>query len=88
MKYITQLILIISCCYTYSLKIKELSRFNRNLKVASSSVPNSELTRPKWASGGLLSDFVNLLISTKPIYNIMKIGARNTLISTAEKNGN
>lgn len=44
-------------------------------------------TNPKWAAGGPLSDFVNLLISIKPIYSLMKIGARRKMISTAEANG-
>lgn len=44
------------------------------------------IDKPKWAAGGILSDFVNILINFKPLFSIMKIGARNTLINTAEKN--
>ena len=36
--------------------------------------------------GGLLSDAVNALINS-PLYVIMKKGARDTLINSAEKNG-
>lgn len=43
--------------------------------------------KPKWAAGGLASDLVNALIRFKPLFGIMKIAARNTLIGTAEKNG-
>ncbi|MBP0016437.1 MAG: methyltransferase domain-containing protein [Cyanobacteria bacterium SBLK] len=43
--------------------------------------------KPNWAGEDLLSRFVNLLIQTKPLYNIMKRQARNTMIATAEKNG-
>lgn len=43
--------------------------------------------KPKWASGGVVSDVVNALISFKPLFSIMKIAARRTLINTAEKNG-
>ncbi|MCX7595477.1 MAG: class I SAM-dependent methyltransferase, partial [Fischerella sp.] len=43
--------------------------------------------KPDWAGEGLLSRFVNLLIQTRPIYNLMKHQARQVLIKTAEKNG-
>ena len=43
--------------------------------------------KPTWAGDDLLSRFVNLLISTKPIYAVMKSQARRVLIKTAEKNG-
>ena len=35
----------------------------------------------------LVSDIVNALISFKPLFSIMKIAARNTLINTATSNG-
>ncbi|MEH2388493.1 MAG: class I SAM-dependent methyltransferase [Nostoc sp.] len=41
--------------------------------------------KPDWAGSGLLSKFVNFLIQTKPIYNLMKHQARRVLIKTAEK---
>jgi ubiquinone/menaquinone biosynthesis C-methylase UbiE len=43
--------------------------------------------KPDWAGTDLLSRFVNLLIHTKPIYNLMKHQARQVIIKTAEKNG-
>ncbi|TAE59906.1 MAG: class I SAM-dependent methyltransferase [Nostocales cyanobacterium] len=43
--------------------------------------------KPDWAGETLLSQFVNLLINTKPIYSLMKQQARQVLIKTAEKNG-
>jgi ubiquinone/menaquinone biosynthesis C-methylase UbiE len=43
--------------------------------------------KPDWAGQTLLSQMVNLLINTKPIYSIMKQQARQVLIKTAEKNG-
>ena len=73
----------------YSLKLSKLC----NRQVATTKVLHSSLqddllpANPKWAAGGPLSDFVNMLISIKPIYNVMKFGARNKMISTAEKNG-
>jgi ubiquinone/menaquinone biosynthesis C-methylase UbiE len=48
---------------------------------------NIELEKPKWAAGGPVSDIVNALIGFKPLFAIMKVGARKTLIDTAEKNG-
>lgn len=43
--------------------------------------------KPKWAAGGILSDLVNVLIGFKPIFGLMKTGARKLLIENAEKNG-
>jgi ubiquinone/menaquinone biosynthesis C-methylase UbiE len=46
-----------------------------------------EKLKPDWAGSDLLSRLVNVLINTKPLYQIMKAQARNVLIKTAEKNG-
>lgn len=46
--------------------------------------------KPRWAGNGnddILSSFVNALISFKPLFSVMKVMARRTLIGTAEKNG-
>ncbi len=43
--------------------------------------------KPDWAGEDLLAKFVNLLIQTKPVYQVMKSQARKVLIKTAEKNG-
>ncbi|MBC6420456.1 MAG: class I SAM-dependent methyltransferase [Hormoscilla sp. SP5CHS1] len=43
--------------------------------------------KPNWTGDDLLSRFVNLLIQTKPIYQVMKRQARQVMIKTAEKNG-
>jgi ubiquinone/menaquinone biosynthesis C-methylase UbiE len=43
--------------------------------------------KPDWAGDDILSRFVNLLIQTKPIYEVMKHQARQVIIKTAEKNG-
>ncbi|MBC6479557.1 MAG: class I SAM-dependent methyltransferase [Hormoscilla sp. GM7CHS1pb] len=43
--------------------------------------------KPNWTGDELLSRFVNLLIQTKPIYQVMKRQARQVMIKTAEKNG-
>ncbi|MEM7554906.1 MAG: class I SAM-dependent methyltransferase [Cyanobacteria bacterium P01_A01_bin.84] len=44
-------------------------------------------TKPDWAGEDFLSRCVNLLIKTKPVYQLMKHQARQVLIKTAEKNG-
>lgn len=44
-------------------------------------------SKPDWAGENLLSQVVNGLIKTKPIYGLMKQQARKVLINTAEKNG-
>lgn len=43
--------------------------------------------KPDWAGETLLSQIVNLLINTKPIYSLMKQQARKVMIKTAEQNG-
>ncbi len=43
--------------------------------------------KPSWAGEDLLSQFVNLLIHTKPLYQLMKRQARQVMIGTAERNG-
>ena len=44
--------------------------------------------KPRWAGGSdVVSDLVNALISIKPLFAVMKVQARKTLIGTAEKNG-
>lgn len=44
------------------------------------------LVRPKWTGETPLSRLVRALISFKPLYSVLKLGARQVLISTAEKN--
>lgn len=53
----------------------------------STSLDSDTIDKPSWAAGGIVSDMVNALISFKPLFSVMKVGARNTLIDTAEKNG-
>ena len=43
--------------------------------------------KPDWAGEDWLSQLVNRLIQTKPLYAVMKHQARQVLIKTAEKNG-
>lgn len=82
------LALILFCTSTYGLKIvsagHQLGKCTRHRASVEESL---QPTRPKWASGGVISDAVNFLISIKPLFNIMKAAARNVLIGTAEKNG-
>ncbi|CAK9259820.1 unnamed protein product [Sphagnum jensenii] len=46
-----------------------------------------DLERPRWAGDDVLSRFVTALIAIKPLFNIMKFGARQVVIRTAEKKG-
>lgn len=41
--------------------------------------------KPDWAGKDFLSQIVNVLIKTKPLYSLMKLQARKVLIKTAEK---
>ncbi|NET48465.1 MAG: class I SAM-dependent methyltransferase, partial [Merismopedia sp. SIO2A8] len=52
---------------------------------ASANTPSKQ--KPDWAGDDFLSRVVNLLIQTKPLYQLMKQQARRVLINTAEKNG-
>eukprot|EP01036_Dinobryon_divergens_P025808 gene25808-34395_t len=59
------------------------------MQLYNTAAPLSEINipqKPKWAGGGPVSDIVNFLISLKPVFSLMKLGARRVLISTAEKN--
>lgn len=47
----------------------------------------SDKIKPDWAGTDFLSKLVNLMIDTKPIFQIMKYQARQVLIKTAEKKG-
>ena len=47
----------------------------------------SDKLKPDWAGNDLLSQIVNVLIQTKPIYKVMKRQARQVIVKTAEKNG-
>lgn len=44
-----------------------------------------QLERPRWTGETPLSRFVGAIINFKPFYSILKYGARQVLISTAEK---
>ncbi|CAI9754914.1 unnamed protein product [Fraxinus pennsylvanica] len=70
-------------------------RRNARIRMAASSNSGSgevavafeegQLERPKWTGETPLSRFVGALISFKPLYSVLKLGARQVLISTAEK---
>ncbi|XP_078446295.1 uncharacterized protein LOC144715238 [Wolffia australiana] len=49
------------------------------------STEEGELNRPRWTGETPLSRFVSALISFKPLYSLMKMGARRVVINTAEK---
>ncbi|CAI0449072.1 unnamed protein product [Linum tenue] len=44
-----------------------------------------QLEMPKWAGETPLSRLVGAMVSFKPLYSLLKLGARQVLISTAEK---
>ncbi|PRW56637.1 Methyltransferase type 11 [Chlorella sorokiniana] len=50
-----------------------------------SGVP--EKIKPDWAGDDALSQVVNAAINFKPLFNLMKLGARQTMKDTAEKRG-
>ncbi|XP_072958422.1 uncharacterized protein [Typha angustifolia] len=53
--------------------------------IASPKLEEGNLDRPRWAGETPLSRLVGALIAFKPLYSLMKVGARNVLIKTAEK---
>ncbi|XP_022985996.1 uncharacterized protein LOC111483862 [Cucurbita maxima] len=73
-------------------KTGRLSRTRRgfiNVQASTSSeaavFEEGKLERPNWAGETPLSRLVGALISFKPVYSILKLGARQVFISTAEK---
>uniref|UniRef100_A0A0G4HVW4 Methyltransferase type 11 domain-containing protein n=1 Tax=Chromera velia CCMP2878 TaxID=1169474 RepID=A0A0G4HVW4_9ALVE len=74
---------------TGSLPIRRLSKGSPVLAAVSEAAvaePNV-LERPRWAGGGWLSDLVNAAIKTPAVFSLMKLGARQVLIKTAEDAG-
>ncbi|XP_057528094.1 uncharacterized protein LOC130806886 [Amaranthus tricolor] len=77
---------------THKSSTKEYVRRLPKIQMTASSSDTIEtyeegkLDRPKWSGQTPLSRLVGALISFKPLYSVMKIGARQALISTAEKN--
>ena len=90
---LSQLILLtLGYRYQSTTRISSRSRsLNRYQSTTSVDVINEEeisKTKPSWAGkDDPLSNFVNFLISIKPLFNIMKFAARKTLIDTAEGKG-
>ncbi|KAL9243762.1 hypothetical protein vseg_017612 [Gypsophila vaccaria] len=70
---------------------KKLNFTIRNMGASSNATTMEEsyeegkLERPKWSGQTPISKLVASLISFKPLYSLMKFGARQALISTAEK---
>ncbi|KAJ1393131.1 hypothetical protein B484DRAFT_408303 [Ochromonadaceae sp. CCMP2298] len=81
-------ILLLAALFTVAAALRPLGPLTRmpgGVSPLRASDP-SVLDKPAWAAGGFVSDVVNALIGFKPLFNVMKIGARSTLISTAESN--
>ncbi|XP_060201521.1 uncharacterized protein LOC132630022 isoform X3 [Lycium barbarum] len=51
----------------------------------SAQANEGQLERPKWTGETPLSRLVGTLISIKPLFSVLKLGARQVFISTAEK---
>nr|XP_043624228.1 uncharacterized protein LOC122595837 [Erigeron canadensis] len=78
------------CHFHSSTIIQQKSRRKPNMmmrvRMMTVSYEEGKLERPNWAGETPLSRLVASLISFKPLYSLMKFGARQVLISTAEKN--
>ncbi|KAK8519352.1 hypothetical protein V6N13_133279 [Hibiscus sabdariffa] len=55
------------------------------METASIAYEEGDRKRPNWADDTPLSRLVEALISFKPLYSLLKLGARQVFISTAEK---
>ncbi|CAI7892200.1 unnamed protein product [Closterium sp. NIES-53] len=55
--------------------------------MAPTEYAEGERDAPEWAGETKFSGMVNAVIGFKPLYDLMKIGARQMLMSTAEKSG-
>lgn len=80
------LFLLLSHSLAYHLQTRSSATLKTTTRLWSSDEVSS-LDKPAWAGDDVLSGLVNALITFKPLFGIMKVAARNTLISTAEKNG-
>ena len=58
-----------------------------SLRQAAGSSSSGSLIKPRWAGDDVLSQIVNALIGFKPLFSVMKLAARSTLIKTAETAG-
>ncbi|KAL3821423.1 hypothetical protein ACJIZ3_007328 [Penstemon smallii] len=67
-------------------KIRMAAAQSSTDKLAAAEFEEGQLERPKWTGETPLSRLVGALISFKPLYSVMKLGARQVFISTAEKN--
>lgn len=63
------------------------ARRTLSVRAAASSTDAVEKTKPDWAGEDALSKAVNALIGFKPLFAVMKVMAKNTIKSTAVKNG-
>ena len=90
MRSLVSIIVLLVYVDNLSAFISRLS-IQKSLKFTSSLYSTTkENNKPKWAGSGdkdILSKIVNILINFKPLYNLMKPLARQTLINTAEKSG-
>lgn len=78
----------------YVTTVKAVSSNNISTRTSSTSTTSTRtwgeyedgaLERPKWSGDTPLSRLVRTLISIKPLFSLLKLGARQVLISTAEK---
>ncbi|XP_070038039.1 uncharacterized protein [Nicotiana tomentosiformis] len=65
-------------------KLSASSSSSGNAQI-SEAFEEGQLERPRWTGETPLSRLVGALISFKPLFSILKLGARQVLISTAEK---
>ena len=92
MRSLVSIIVLLVYVDNLSAFISRLS-IQKSFKFTSTSLYSTiekDVNKPKWAGSGdkdILSKIVNILINFKPLYNLMKPLARQTLINTAEKSG-
>ena len=91
MKYFSPSFVFVMISYLHQSSSFHSKYYPRNSAVTIGMVATNnfetKLDKPKWAGGGPISSLVNALISFKPLYNVMKVGARSVLIDTAQDNG-
>ncbi|XP_030928908.1 uncharacterized protein LOC115955020 [Quercus lobata] len=82
------------CAPTHNLSLSSVKSHARSRRgygtgmvamAASYEYEEGQLESPKWVGQTPLSRLVRTIISFKPLYSLLKLGARNVLISTAEK---
>eukprot|EP00252_Welwitschia_mirabilis_P009422 TRINITY_DN219_c0_g1_i1.p1 TRINITY_DN219_c0_g1~~TRINITY_DN219_c0_g1_i1.p1 ORF type:complete len:397 (+),score=76.65 TRINITY_DN219_c0_g1_i1:188-1378(+) len=93
MALVTAQVYCLSCSFprssfsTHNVRIRRRSSLQTNASIAGMPFEEGDRPHPAWTGDTLTSRLVATVISFKPLYRILKLAARQVLVSTAQKNG-